>query len=94
MEEWQDEPDARSIFQELSYVVASCIMFDSARNKNKGTVESIFPLYLEHLDAALENFATAIGPVNLSNQELVSDVSMSETATQKGTRRKTGKSWP
>lgn len=62
MEEWQDEPDARSIFQELSYVVASCIMFDSARNKNKGTVESIFPLYLEHLDAALENFCNSHWP--------------------------------
>jgi len=56
MEVWQNRVDARTIFEELSYMVASCIMFDSARNKNKGSVEQIFPQYLEHLDAAIENF--------------------------------------
>lgn len=35
---WEKQPQvtARRIFSELSYVVASCIMLDSARNKNKG----------------------------------------------------------
>lgn len=40
MDVWKDEADARTIFEELSYMVASCIMLDLARNKNKGTRKS------------------------------------------------------
>jgi hypothetical protein len=36
METWKNQVEARTIFEELSYMVASCIMFDSARMKNKG----------------------------------------------------------
>lgn len=36
MHVWEDKADIRVIFQELSYMVASCIMLDSVRNKNKG----------------------------------------------------------
>ena len=36
MQAWQDQADAKTLFEELSYMVASCIMFDSARHKNKG----------------------------------------------------------
>ncbi len=38
MEVWEDRVDGRTIFEELSYMVASCIMFDAARHKNKGTM--------------------------------------------------------
>jgi hypothetical protein len=37
-ETWKDIVEAKTIFQELSYMVASCIMFDSARMKNKGKI--------------------------------------------------------
>lgn len=75
MELWENEADGETIFTELSYMVASCIMLESARHKIRGgqgqklnericcsylpclgTAEQIFPLYLEHIDAALENF--------------------------------------
>ena len=64
--------DGPTIFHELSTMVASCIMLDSARhkirgmmdssgittplNRTLGTAKQIFPQYLEHIDAALENF--------------------------------------
>jgi predicted acylesterase/phospholipase RssA len=56
MEVWRNKANGRTLFVELSYMVASCIMLDSARNKIRGTAERVFPQYLDHLDAALENF--------------------------------------
>ncbi|TKA79397.1 hypothetical protein B0A49_02614 [Cryomyces minteri] len=44
MELWRNQADGSTIFQELSYMVASC------------NAAELFPQYLEHLDAALENF--------------------------------------
>ena len=38
MEAWRDEADGRTIFKELSYIVASCIMLESARHKIRGTL--------------------------------------------------------
>ncbi|KAI9712097.1 MAG: hypothetical protein M1820_001806 [Bogoriella megaspora] len=57
MEAWENQVDATTIFEELSYMVASCIVFDCSRKKIVGTPEKIFPQYLDHLDTALENFA-------------------------------------
>lgn len=56
MECWKDQAKGTTIFEELSYVVASCIMLDAARHKIRGDDDQIFPTYLEHLDNALENF--------------------------------------
>lgn len=36
MEVWENEVDGRTLFVELSYMVASCIMLDSARHKIRG----------------------------------------------------------
>jgi hypothetical protein len=36
MQVWKNQIDMEVIFQELSYMVASCIMLDSARKKNLG----------------------------------------------------------
>lgn len=36
MEIWENEADGRILFVELSYMVASCIMLDSARHKLRG----------------------------------------------------------
>lgn len=36
MEVWENEVDGRILFTELSYMVASCIMLDSARHKIRG----------------------------------------------------------
>ncbi|KAF1844020.1 FabD/lysophospholipase-like protein [Cucurbitaria berberidis CBS 394.84] len=62
MRVWENQIDIEVIFQELSYMVASCIMLDSARKKNLGVARDIFPQYLEHLDAALENFCESHWP--------------------------------
>ncbi|KAF2230441.1 hypothetical protein EV356DRAFT_536374 [Viridothelium virens] len=68
MDEWKDNADANTIFEELSYMVASCIMFDCARKKIVGTPDKIFPQYLEHLDTALENFSQSHWPCEFSKQ--------------------------
>ena len=80
MEVWENEVDGEILFTELSYMVASCIMLDSARHKIRGklgdrnehiyffylplsgTAEQIFQQYLEHIDAALENFCDRYWP--------------------------------
>lgn len=36
MEIWENKVDGRTLFVELSYMVASCIMLDSARHKIRG----------------------------------------------------------
>ena len=36
VDHWQEQANAHSIFSHLSFMVASCIMFDSARNKIPG----------------------------------------------------------
>jgi energy-coupling factor transporter ATP-binding protein EcfA2 len=56
MEVWKDKLDGPKIFKELSYVVASCIMLDSARHRTLGPAEKVFPEYMEHCDDALDDF--------------------------------------
>ncbi|KAK8017030.1 FabD/lysophospholipase-like protein [Apiospora rasikravindrae] len=66
---WKDHPriQAPQIFSELSYMVASCIMLDSSRHKNKGFADQIFPKYMDHLDDALENFCDQHWPCEFVN---------------------------
>ena len=40
MEVWENQLDGNTMFKELSYMVASCIMLDSARSKLRGTESS------------------------------------------------------
>ncbi|KAK1832963.1 acyl transferase/acyl hydrolase/lysophospholipase [Podospora conica] len=47
---------ANQILTELSYMVASCIMLDVTRHKDKGTAIEIFPKYIGLLDDVLELF--------------------------------------
>ena len=72
MNVWENKADGQLVFKELSYMVASCIMLDSARSKIRGQLsikqparrmlslegraKEIFPQYIDHLDDALENF--------------------------------------
>lgn len=56
MERWEDVAKASTIFEELSYLVASSILLDATKQRILGRPEQIFPEYLEHLDNALENF--------------------------------------
>lgn len=63
----EQHTDARRIFSELSYMVASCIMLDSARHKNKGSADQILPKYINHLDDALENFCDQHWPCEFIN---------------------------
>lgn len=50
MDIWKNEVDGRTLFVELSYMVASCIMLDSARHKIRGTSEFKVSRYLGHAD--------------------------------------------
>lgn len=56
LERWENVTDASIIFEELSYLVASCILLEATKQKILGRPEQIFPEYIEHLDNALENF--------------------------------------
>ncbi|KAI9759344.1 MAG: hypothetical protein M4579_002402 [Chaenotheca gracillima] len=62
MEKWERKLDGPAIFRELSFMVASCIMLDSARHKTRGTAEKIFPEYVHHCDDALEDFCNRHWP--------------------------------
>ena len=42
------DPNARVIFDKLSFLVASCIMLDAARNNIKGTESRIEPTLLDY----------------------------------------------
>jgi len=56
MSVWRDKLDGPLIFKELSYLVASCVMLDSARRRTLGPADKVFPEYLEHFDTVLEDF--------------------------------------
>jgi hypothetical protein len=45
MDLWQDNLNGAGIFRELSYVVASCIMFDSARHGIKGEASAALRIF-------------------------------------------------
>ncbi|TVY16534.1 Phospholipase A I [Lachnellula arida] len=62
MEIWENKLDGVGIFVELSLMVASCIMLDSARKKNLGAAELIWPEYVEHCDNVLEDFCDRYWP--------------------------------
>ncbi|KAI0484539.1 acyl transferase/acyl hydrolase/lysophospholipase [Xylariaceae sp. FL0804] len=84
--------DAKGIFSELSWMVASCIMLDSARNKNKGSASQIFPKYINHLDDALENFCDQHWPCEFVNPKTgVRCVNVRSGHTAKGHQSADGK---
>lgn len=56
MDVWKNKLDGPRIFKELSFLVASCIMLDSARHRTLGPAEKVFPEYIEHCDDALDDF--------------------------------------
>jgi len=63
MQVWVNKLDAEHIFNELSTLVASCIMLDSTRNKIPGGADTIFPKHYKELcDAALEEFCNKYWP--------------------------------
>ncbi|THC94944.1 hypothetical protein EYZ11_005583 [Aspergillus tanneri] len=66
---WKDKLDGPAIFKELSYIVASCVMLDSARRKTLGPAESVFPEYLEHFDDALDDFCDRHWPCEYVSTE-------------------------
>lgn len=62
MEVWKDQLDGPSIFKELSFMVASCIMLDSARHRTLGPAEKVFPGYMDYCDTALDEFCSRHWP--------------------------------
>jgi energy-coupling factor transporter ATP-binding protein EcfA2 len=61
-EVWRDKVDGPTIFKELSFIVASCIMLEQARHRTLGSAEQVFPEYLDHCDVALEDFCQRYWP--------------------------------
>ena len=53
---------APQLFTDLSSMVASCMMLETVRSEIPGTAEAIFPMYLEHMQLALETFANLHWP--------------------------------
>lgn len=53
---WKDKLDAVSIFTELSYMVASCIMLECARSRTLGPADKMLGAYVQHWDTALQDF--------------------------------------
>ncbi|KAF2019496.1 hypothetical protein BU24DRAFT_431280 [Aaosphaeria arxii CBS 175.79] len=55
--------DACRLFQELSFMVASCILLDCVRQNIRGPPQEVFEKhYLLHCDTALENFCASYWP--------------------------------
>lgn len=66
MDIWHTQLNGIGIFEELSLMVASCIMLDAARHKTKGTAESIFrEHYMVHCDDAIEDFCDRHWPCEM-----------------------------
>jgi hypothetical protein len=56
MTTWNEIRNPWHILQELSFIVGSCIMLDTTRQKIRGVPQDMFPKYLPHLDQALMDF--------------------------------------
>ena len=91
MECWKDLAPGMIIFEELSYLVASCIILDAARHKIRGNDEQIFPEYLEHLDNALENFCDRHWPCEYISPKGGRCVNVRSGHGAKGHQLKSGK---
>ncbi|KAI9701837.1 MAG: hypothetical protein M1836_001181 [Candelina mexicana] len=69
MEVWENRLDGRAIFKELSVMVASCIMLDSARHKTKGSAETILrDHYMVHCDDAIDDFCARHWPCEYASR--------------------------
>ncbi|KAL9618157.1 MAG: hypothetical protein Q9160_007107 [Pyrenula sp. 1 TL-2023] len=62
MDLWRDKLDGPRIFKELSFMVASCIMLDSARHRTLGPAEKVMAAYVHYCDDALEEFCNRHWP--------------------------------
>lgn len=62
MELWKDKLDGPRIFKELSFIVASCIMLDSARHRTLGPAEKVIAAYVHYCDDALAEFCNRHWP--------------------------------
>jgi predicted acylesterase/phospholipase RssA len=62
MQVWKDNLNGDLIFKELSFIVASCIMLESARHRTLGPAQKVFPEYIEHADDALDDFCDRYWP--------------------------------
>jgi predicted acylesterase/phospholipase RssA/energy-coupling factor transporter ATP-binding protein EcfA2 len=67
MEVWRNRLDGPKIFKELSFMVASCIMLDSARHRTLGPAGKVFPGYIEHCDDALDDFCDRHWPCEFTS---------------------------
>ncbi|KAF9892309.1 hypothetical protein FE257_002086 [Aspergillus nanangensis] len=66
---WKDQLDGATIFKELSYLIASCVMLDSVRRRTLGPAESVFREYLEYFDDALDDFCDHHWPCEYRSTE-------------------------
>lgn len=82
---------ASFIFEELSYVIASCIMLNLARNRYLGQPEETYPEYLDHIDNALDNFCGRHWPCEFTNPKGDRCVNVRSGHGAKGHQLKSGK---
>lgn len=69
MDHWRDTLDGPSIFKELSFMVASCIMLDSARHRTLGPAERVLGAYVHFCNDALEVFCNRHWPCEYVHED-------------------------
>ncbi|KAF2441827.1 hypothetical protein P171DRAFT_418623 [Karstenula rhodostoma CBS 690.94] len=82
--------DPRTMFKDLSYIVASCILLDCARQNSQGLAEQILDKhYLPHCDYALEDYCAIFCPCTYRNKRGEQCVNVKERHS-KGHQNKRG----
>lgn len=82
--------DGASIFKELSFMVASCIMLDSVRNRNLGPPDRILAAYLKSCNDALETFCDRHWPCEYIHSRIQGRCVNVRVGHQKGHQTKAG----
>jgi len=85
-----DGVDGASIFKELSFMVASCIMLDSVRNRNLGPPDRILAAYLKSCNDALETFCDRHWPCEYIHSRIQGRCVNVRVGHQKGHQTKAG----
>ena len=92
MELWVNKLDGPRIFKELSFMVASCIMLDSARHRTLGPAEKVVAAYVHYCHDALEAFCNRHWPCEYVHPDMEGRcVNVKAGHQSKGHQLKSGK---
>ncbi|RFU29557.1 hypothetical protein B7463_g6774, partial [Scytalidium lignicola] len=81
----------KPLFEGLSYLLGSCIMLDSAREKRRGLASDIFPQYEQPIDDALNDFCNRGWPCEWIHPKKRTRCINMENGHTKGHQLKNGK---